>query len=186
MTSTRSPGYKMPVLAPPVATGIAIARAVGESTTRRKSRSPGLTIAARRMGSPAMSLMRRAAPYTSPSASCSASARALLIALDERRIWPGSLRVIRCQVTSLARNRMPAGSVPVATRISLLAVAASAPSGCGKACRNTVTATPREIKNRIVRIVLAGIAAHSMEVQKSNAATPAAVMATLQRTLVRP
>src|SRR5205823_5984077 len=45
ITSTRSPGYKIPVLAPPVATGIAIARAWGESTTWRKSRSPGFTMA---------------------------------------------------------------------------------------------------------------------------------------------
>src|SRR5205823_8181160 len=68
ITSTRSPGYKIPVLAPPVATGIAIARAWGESTTWRKSRSPGFTMAPRLIGSPAMTLLRSAAPYTSARA----------------------------------------------------------------------------------------------------------------------
>jgi hypothetical protein len=68
ITSTLSPGYKMPVLAPPVVTGIAMARAWGESTTWRKSRSPGFTTAPRLIGSPAVTLLRNAAPYTSARA----------------------------------------------------------------------------------------------------------------------
>ena len=50
----------------PVATGIAIARAPGDSTTCRKSRSPGLTISPRRIGPPLAIAVRAAAPSIAP------------------------------------------------------------------------------------------------------------------------
>jgi hypothetical protein len=43
-------------------------------------------------------------------------------------------------------------------RISSLAVTESALSRCGSAFRQTIAATPREIRKRAVRIVLAGMA----------------------------
>src|ERR1700730_290441 len=77
-----------------------------------------------------------------------------------RRIWPGSGLFVGCQLTSLARRSVPAGSAAAATRISFRAPAVSALTLWGNACRETTVMTPSEIRKRNVNIVLAGIAGH--------------------------
>ena len=117
MTSTRSPGERRPVLAPPVTTGIAIARAPGGSTTCRKSRSPGFTISLRRTASPAARGRRNTAPYTRASTSWTISGLASTAVPLGRTISSTCVAVTARHSISWLRNKVPAGSATMAARM---------------------------------------------------------------------
>ena len=156
-TSTRSPGLRRPVPAPTEEIGIAIARAPEVSTTCRNSRSPGLTISERRIGSPRARSTLSAAPETSLRA---CSSRSVCTAASGRTTVPGSTTPAAGRhTTSSERSSVPAASGPAATSTSSFGVGCtSAVAFCGNACRNSQAATPSDSRNRIVSSVLARMA----------------------------
>src|SRR6202035_5148445 len=108
------------------------------------------------------------------------SALALFVPAGGRTIWSGGiLPGVGCHATSLARNSVPGGRTVVATRTSSFGATASLSGRCGSAWRQTKTTTPREVKKRKVRIVLAGIAAYcAKEVLNINTTAAALAIAT--------